>query len=360
MITLEEIGSAAAVLAGVATRTPLLRAAVLEERTGARIHLKAECLQRTGSFKIRGAFHRLSLLSDEERRRGVVAFSSGNHARAVACAARLLGIEATIVMPADAPRTKLAGTRAEGARVRLYDRTRESREDIAAEIAAASGATLVRPYDDLDVVRGQGTCGLEIADELAASGAAIDELWVPASGGGLVAGIAVAMTALAPRTAIFTVEPDGFDDHRRSLAGGDRPEAKPRLVRPGAMRRDERTAKPPSRSHRRSRCETYKAPAGAPSICDGLLAPRPGDLTWEINRGRLAGGLVATDDEVRRAVAFAFLHLRLVLEPSGAVGLAALLARGRELAGRSIGIVLSGGNADPEAVFACLRAHPDP
>lgn len=325
-IALEEIRAAAAVLADRAERTPLLRPAVLEERTGARVHLKAEGLQRTGSFKFRGAFHRLSRLSAGERDRGVVAFSSGNHARAVACAARLLGVDATIVMPADAPRTKIEGTRREGAEVRLYDRARESREDIAAEIAAARGAALVRPYDDLDVVRGQGTCGLEIAEQLAASAASIDELWVPASGGGLVAGIGVAMKALAPNTAIFTVEPEGFDDHRRSVASG-------------------------------ARCD---APAGSSSLCDGLLAPRPGDLTWEINRHLLAGGLVAKDDEVRRAVAFAFLHLKLVLEPSGAVALAALLARGRELEGRAIGVVLSGGNADPEAVAACLAAHPDP
>jgi threonine dehydratase len=324
-ITLEEIRAAASVVAESVLRTPLLRPAVLEERTGARVHLKAECLQRTGSFKIRGAFHRLSKLSGKERGRGVVAFSSGNHARAVACAARLFGVEATIVMPADAPRTKLEGTRREGARVRLYDRARESREDIAAEIAAASGAVLVRPYDDLDVVRGQGTCGLEIAEQLAEADTAIDELWVPASGGGLVAGIAVAMSALAPRTAVFTVEPEGFDDHRRSLSRGER-------------------------------CD---APAEGASLCDGLLAPRPGDLTWEINRHLVAGGLVANDDEVRRAVAFAFVHLKLVLEPSGAVALAALLARGRELEGRSIGIVLSGGNADPETVAACLEAHAD-
>lgn len=324
MITLEEIAAAREVLAGVAVRTPLLSARILDEHSGARVFLKAESLQRTGSFKIRGAFHRLRRLSGEEARRGVVAFSSGNHAQAVACAARLLRIPATIVMPADAPAAKLEGTRAHGARVRLYDRRTESREDIAAEIAAATGAVLVRPYDDLDVIRGQGTCGLEIAEQTAAEGVALDELWVPASGGGLVAGIAVALAARSPATKVYTVEPAGFDDHRASLERGER----------------------------------SPVPVAAPSVCDGLLAPEPGVLTWEINRRLLAGGLVASDAEVKRAVAFAFRHLKLVLEPSGAVALAALLAGAREVRGRAIGLVLSGGNVDPAVVVDCLESSP--
>jgi threonine dehydratase len=328
LITFEEIAAAREALAGVAVRTPLLSSPLLEERTGARVFFKAENLQRTGSFKIRGAFHRLQRLSGEEARRGVVAFSSGNHAQAVACAARLLRIPATIVMPADAPVAKLEGTRAHGARLRLYDRRTESREDIAAGIAAATGAVLVRPYDDLDVIRGQGTCGLEIAEQAAAEGVVLDELWVPASGGGLVAGIGVAIAARSPATRLFTVEPAGFDDHRASLERG------------------ERSGVP-------------TAASATTSLCDGLLAPEPGVLTWEINRGRLAGGLVASDAEVKRAVAFAFRHLKLVLEPSGAIALAAFLAGAREVRGRSIGLVLSGGNVDPAVVLDCLERSPE-
>jgi threonine dehydratase len=325
MITDREIEAAAKVLAGIAVRTPLLCPAALGDRVGARVLLKAENLQRTGSFKIRGAFHRLSRLSSDEVRRGVVAFSSGNHAQAVACAARLLGIAATIVMPADAPRAKIDGTRSYGARVRLYDRATESREEIAGAIAAATGATLVRPFDDLDVIRGQGTCGLEIAAQARSAGIDLDEVWVPTSGGGLVAGIAVALAARSPATRVLTVEPASFDDHRISLERGER----------------------------------SSAPGASPSLCDGLLAPEPGLLTWEINRTCLAGGLVVSDVEVRRAVAFAFLHLKLVLEPSGAVALAALLAGKRAVKGCAIGLVLSGGNVDLETVRTCVAAFPD-
>jgi threonine dehydratase len=324
-IAWEEIAAARELLAGVAVATPLLRPPVLEERTGVRAFLKAENLQRTGSFKIRGAVHRLSRLSEDERRRGVVAFSSGNHAQAVACAARLRGVSATIVMPSDAPRAKLEGTRSYGAKVRLYDREKESREEIAAAIAAATGAVLVRPYDDLDVIRGQGTCGLEIAEQSRSAGVTLDEVWVPTSGGGLAAGIGVALAALSPMTRVFTVEPAGFDDHRLSLERG------------------ERVLLTPSRS----------------SLCDALLAPQPGELTWEINRSRLQGGLVVSDGEVKRAVAFAFRHLHLVLEPSGAAALAALLAGARGARGRAIGLVLSGGNIDPETLRDCLEAFPD-
>jgi threonine dehydratase len=306
-------------------RTPLLRSAVLVERTGARVVLKAENLQRTGSFKIRGAFHRLRRLSGEEARRGVVAFSSGNHAQAVACAARLLSVPATIVMPADAPRTKIDGTRAYGARVRLYDRLTESRERVASDLAAATGAVLVRPYDDLDVIRGQGTCGLELAEQAAAGGLTLDEVWVPTSGGGLVAGIAVALGGSSPGTKVFSVEPAGFDDHRVSLERGER----------------------------------AAATASSPSLCDGLLVPQPGELTWKINRDRLAGGLAVDDAAVRRAVAFAFRHLKLVVEPSGAIGLAALLAGAREVRGRAIGVVLSGGNVDPGTFLDCVAASGD-
>src|SRR5262245_32448987 len=325
MINVKDIEAAAKVLAGVAVRTPLLDPPILRDRFGARVLLKAENLQRTGSFKIRGAFHRLSRLSADEVRRGVVAFSSGNHAQAVACAARLLGIAATIVMPADAPRTKIDGTRSYGARVRLYDRATESREEIAGAIAARTGATLVRPFDDLDVIRGQGTCGLEIAAQARSGGIDLDEVWVPASGGGLVAGIAVALAARSPATRVFTVEPATFDDHRISLERGER-----------------------------------SASSGAsPSLCDGLLAPEPGELTWEINRSLLEGGLVVSDEEVARAVAFAFRHLKLVLEPSGAVALAALLAGKRAVRGCTIGLVLSGGNVDLETVRRCVEAFPD-
>ncbi len=307
-----EVVAAAGRLAGIARRTPLLTDTPLDGLVGARLLLKAECLQVTGSFKIRGAWNRLVQLSPAERAAGVVAFSSGNHAQGVAEAARRLGIPATIVMPADAPRAKLENTRALGAEVVTYDRSRENREEIAGRLAAARGATLVPSFDDREIIAGQGTVGLEIMEQAAARGLVPDDVVICCSGGGLAAGSALAVRAQAAATRVFTAEPAGFDDTRRSL------------------KRGERVANDP----------------GGASFCDALLAPAPGRITFALMRELVAGGLVATDDEVRAAMILAFRHLKLVLEPGGAVALAAVLAGRLPCRGRTVAVVLSGGNVD--------------
>jgi threonine dehydratase len=308
-----EVEAAAERLLGVAIRTPLLESAALDAQAGGRVLLKAECLQRTGSFKFRGAYNAISQVDAD----AVVAYSSGNHAQGVAAAARLLGKAATIVMPADAPAIKIENTRAYGAEVRLYERNRESREAIGAEIAARTGAALIRPYDDPQIIAGQGTAGLEIVEQAKACGMEIDVALVPCGGGGLIAGCGLALTEAFPGIAIYAVEPDALDDTRRSLEAGER---------------------------------VGNAP-GISSICDALLLPTPGELTFAINRQLLAGGLTVSDDEVRGALAFAFRHLKLVLEPGGAVALAAVLSGKLPLEYRTAALVLSGGNVDP-ALFA--------
>jgi threonine dehydratase len=316
-----EIEAAAERLQGWAVRTPLLEAPDLSARLGVRLLVKAECLQRTGSFKFRGAFNFLSLLDAAARQRGVVAYSSGNHAQGVAAAAALLGIPATIVMPADAPAIKIARTRGHGAEVVLHDRVRENREEIGARIAETRGAALVRPYDDPLIIAGQGTAAMEaIADATALHGVAIDALLAPASGGGLVAGSALAAETLSPGARVHSVEPIGLDDHARSLAQGAR------------------LANPPD----------------ARSICDALLAPMPGEITFAINRRLLAGGLVVSEDEVRHAMRVAFEELKIVLEPSGAVALAAALAGRVPGRNHAICVIASGGNVDPATFAACL------
>jgi threonine dehydratase len=280
------------------------------------VFVKAESLQRTGSFKFRGAYNRVSRLSSDERHKGVVAYSSGNHAQGVAAAARMTGCPAVIVMPADAPAAKLEATRALGAEVVVYDRFGQSREDIAADIAERSGAVVVRPFDDPWVIAGQGTVGLETLDQLRAAGAGADVLLCPASGGGLMAGVALAFEEWSPETALYTAEPAGFDDHARSLKAGRR----------------------------------VTNPAGSRSLCDALMAPEPGEITFAINQPRLSGGYVVSDEEALQAMAFAFRHLKLVVEPGGAAALAVLLSGRAELGGRTAVAVVSGGNVDP-AVF---------
>ena len=307
----DDVLAAAARLAGHARRTPLLGGTQLDESTGGRILLKLETLQHTGSFKFRGAYNRLAQIPADRRGAGVVAFSSGNHAQGVAAAARLLGIPATIVMPADAPRVKMRNTLALGAEVVEYDRLHESRESIAARIAEQRGAVLVPSFDDPDIIAGQGTVGLEIAEQAAESGA-LDDVVVCTSGGGLVAGTALAVRAMSPATRIWSAEPAGHDDHRRSLASGRRESNEP----------------------------------GTRSICDALLAPEPGVLTFEINRRLLAGGLAVTDQEVRAAIAYAARTLKLIVEPGGAVALAAVMAGRIDARGRTVAVVLSGGNID--------------
>jgi threonine dehydratase len=309
---LADVRAAAARIAGHARRTPLLAGTPLDALVGGRVLLKLETLQHTGSFKFRGAYNRLAQLDAAQRAAGVVAFSSGNHAQGVAAAARLLGIRATIVMPADAPRVKMQNTLALGAEVVEYDRLRQSREAIAAQLAAERGAVLVPSFDDPWVIAGQGTVGLEIVEQARESSIALDDVLVCTSGGGLVAGIALAVQGLSPGTRVWSVEPEGHDDHRRSLATGRRVSNDP----------------------------------GTRSICDALLAPAPGELTFAINRRLLAGGLAVSDAQVRAAIAFAARTLKLVLEPGGAVALAAALGGRFEARGRSLAIVLSGGNID--------------
>jgi len=313
-VTLADIEDAARAIAGHAVVTPLLESAALNEALGGRVLIKAETLQRVGAFKFRGAYNRLSRLSPAERTRGVVAFSSGNHAQGVALAARLLGLPALIVMPSDAPKVKAEATAGYGAEIRFYDRASESREAIAAAIAAERGAVIVPAFDDPFIVAGQGTVGLEIADQASALGAALDLAIGPVGGGGLMAGCALAIKARSPRTEIFGVEPEGFDDTRRSLKAG--------------MRR--------------------AAPPAPRSLCDALESPMPGEITFPILRAHLTGVLTVTDAEVAGAMRYAFSTLKLVVEPGGVVALAALLAGRIDLAGRTAAIVLSGGNVDSE------------
>jgi threonine dehydratase len=312
-------------LAGKAVRTPLLHWDALNALTGGRIYVKAEVLQRTGSFKFRGAYNKLAQLDEPTLARGVVAFSSGNHAQGVAAAAQLLRAPATIVMPSDAPSIKIANTRGYGATVQLYDRQTEDREAVAARIVAEQGATLVRPYDDPDVIAGQGTVGLEVVEQMRTLGAIPDAMIAPASGGGLVAGCALALAAAYPDRRVYTAEPEGFDDHARSL-----------------------------RAHRR-----LDNDAGAATICDALMAKTPGRLTFAINDRLLAGGLVVSDAEAQEALAYAFRVLKLVVEPSGAVALAAVLTGKLACRDRTVVVVCSGGNVDPQTFCRALGAAPE-
>jgi len=319
--TFDDVQAAANRMAGHARVTPLLAETPLDTQMGGRILLKLETLQHTGSFKFRGAYNRLAQLDASERRAGVVAFSSGNHAQGVAAAARLLGIPATIVMPTDAPRVKMRNTRALGAQVVEYDRLRESREEIAARIARDNGGVLVPSFDDPDIIAGQGTTGLEIVQQAQERGLVLDDVVVCCSGGGLVAGTALAVKALAPESRVWSAEPAAFDDHRRSLSAGER---------------------------------LRNAPGGH-SICDALLAPMPGVLTFEINRRLLAGGLAVTDDEVRDAIAYAARVLKLIVEPGGAVALASVMSGKLDARGRTVAVVLSGGNIDDELLIEILN-----
>ncbi len=303
--TLDDIHAAAERIKGIIVRTPLLRNDALDEATGAKVWVKAECLQRGGAFKMRGASNAIAALAPEVRERGVIAFSSGNHAIAVSMAAKLFGVSAVIVMPSDAPKIKLETTRANGAEVVTYDRVRESREAIGKRLSQERGLSLIRPFDDAMVIAGQGTAGLEIAEEIAP-----DVAIVPASGGGLCSGVSIAL----PNARIIACEPEGHDDIARSFASGKR----------------ERNA------------------PGIRSICDGLLTEEMGDITYEIAKKRWERVIVLSDDAVARAMKFAFQRLKIVLEPSGAIALAGALEGGLDLKGKTVAIVASGGNVDIE------------
>jgi threonine dehydratase len=317
--TFDDVLEARERLKGHAVMTPLIESPVLNERAGGRVLIKAECLQRTGSFKFRGAWNAISRLSGETAKGGVVAYSSGNHAQGVAAAAQLMKLPALIVMPSDTPQIKQVNTRSYGAEVVTYDRGTENREAIAERIAGERGAIIVPPFDHPQIIAGQGTSGLEAIEQAKERGVAFDAVLVPAGGGGLIAGNALAFSGLSPATEVHSVEPEGFDDHARSLQSGKR----------------ERNAK------------------ATGSICDALLSPAPGEITFAINQPRLKAGLVVSEAEVKRAMVFAFETLKLVIEPGGAVGLAAVLAGKINTRGRSIAVIASGGNVDP-ALFAAI------
>ena len=317
---IDDIRAAAKRLEGHAVRTPLLTSAHLDAVTGARVLLKPESLQRTGSFKFRGGYNAVASLDPETRAKGVVAVSSGNHAQGVAEAARLFGAPATIVMPADAPPAKLARTRRSGATVVTYDRASEDRDAVAAALMSREGGALIHPYNDARVIAGQGTVGLEIAADAAAMGVTPDLVAMPCSGGGLGAGIGVAMRATFPSVAVALVEPEGFDDYARSLAAG----------------------------------HPLANPSQAGSVCDALMAVSPGAIGFALNRAADTRAVAVSDAEALAAVAFAFEELKLVVEPGGAVALAALLSGRLDMRGRTVAIVLSGGNIDPAVLAKAL------
>jgi len=324
--TYADVEAAATRIAPYATRTHLIESADLNARLGARVFLKPEMFQRTGSFKFRGAVNAVLQIPQSERPNGVIAFSSGNHAQGVAAAARQFGLPATIVMPKDAPAPKIEGTRRLGAGVVFYDRRTDDREAIARGLMAKSGATLIEPFDNAKVVAGQGTAGLEIADDVAALGATLDAVLAPCGGGGLVTGIALAFSGRSPNTQIVGVEPERFDGMRLSLLAGAR----------------------------------TQSPGGNLSIADALMAPAPGHIPFAIAKDRLAGALAVSDAELERAVSYAFQRLKLVVEPGSAAGLAALLAGKFEAKGKVLAVVLTGGNCDVATIARCCAAVTDP
>ncbi|GJL96612.1 MAG: serine/threonine dehydratase [Hyphobacterium sp.] len=308
-----DITDAARQVSGEAFRTPLLENDVLNERLGGRILIKPECLQRTGSFKFRGAYNRLSRIAADDKVKGVVAFSSGNHAQGVALAAKLLGIPATIVMPSDAPLVKIDGVRRLGGIVVEYDRATGDREAVSAEIAGRTGATMVPSYDDPFIIAGQGTAGLEVAEDLRARDIPLDQFVCCAGGGGLIAGCGLAIKHHFPNCDIWAAEPEGFDDHKRSLAAGER--------------------------------VSNERKSG--SLQDAIITPTPGALPFQLNRNQLTGGVTASDDDTLEAIAFIWKHLKLVAEPGGATAFASLLNGQIETSDKTTVVMITGGNVDP-------------
>lgn len=320
-MNIEMIRAAADRIKGHALRTPLLNSAFLDEVAGRRVWIKPECLQHTGSFKFRGAYSALSALDPDTRAKGVIAFSSGNHAQGVALAAKMHGTSAVIVMPSDAPQLKIINTRAYGAEVVLYDRETESRDEIGARLSAERGLTLVKPFDEPQVIAGQGTTGLEIAEDANALGIQNADVIVCCGGGGLTAGIALALEADAPTLRVRPAEPAGFDDVARSLISGQ--------------------------------IQSNATKSG--SICDAIITQAPGDITWPILKRLCGPALVISDDEALDAMAQAFLRLKLVAEPGGAAALAAALYRNNEIKGDDVIVTISGGNVDPAMFTRALE-----
>ncbi len=315
--TAEDVRAAARRIRSHVIKTPLLESPHLNEIAGGRLFIKAEPLQRTGSFKFRGAFNTLCQLTADQRDKGVVAYSSGNHAQGVALAARLLGIQATLLMPADAPHIKVENTKSYGAAVVHFDRYRESREEIGAQLCSDQGAILIKPYDDPHIIAGQGTVGLEIAQQLREMNIQPDLIVAPCGGGGLISGLSLAVKSEIPEVQIFSAEPENFDDTAKSLAAGQIVSIDPKQN----------------------------------SLCDALMAAQPGNMTFAINRELLSGGLVVSENQVRDSVRQAFNRLKLVVEPGGAVAIAALLNNKTEMRGNTAVAVCSGGNIDA-ALFA--------
>jgi threonine dehydratase len=321
MLNLEEIRAAAKRLEPVIVRTPLISSPTLDEIVGGKVFLKAENLQRTGSFKIRGAYNLLSQLTPEQAERGVIAFSSGNHAQAVAAAGTMLGIETTIVMPEDAPKIKIENTRKLGGTTVLYDRYTGDREAIAREMAAERGCEVVPSYDHERIIAGQGTAGLEIVEQCEEAGVVPDQVFINCSGGGLSAGCAIAIRSQLPDTSVHPVEPEQYDDTCRSLESGQR----------------------------------EQVDVSASSICDALQVATPGEITFSINKELLGSGVRVSDNEVRDAIRFAFIHLKLVVEPGGAASLAAVLCGKVDARDKVTVAMMSGGNIDA-AMFASIQA----
>ena len=324
MTDIAMIEAARARLDGHVRRTPLLSSPFLDEIAGRRIFVKPECLQHTGSFKFRGAWSAISGLAPEVRAKGVIAFSSGNHAQGVALAAKLHGIPAVIIMPADAPRIKIENTRAYGAEVVLYDRATEDRDAIGARLSAERNLTLVKPFDEPLVIAGQGTAGLEIAEQAEELGIEKADVLVPTGGGGFISGVSLALAAKAPGFTVHPCEPEGFDDVTRSLASGT--------------------------------IEKNARQSG--SLCDAIITPQPGNITFPIMSKLCGAGLVVTEDEALKAMALAFSRLKIVVEPGGAVALAAALFHGETL-GDTVIAVCSGGNVDSDIFRMALERNPD-
>ena len=320
-MNIEMIRAAAERLAGHARITPLLSSPFLDEIAGRQVLVKPECLQHTGSFKYRGARSALSAMDPGVRARGVIAFSSGNHAQGVARAAGEYGVPAVVIMPSDAPALKIANTRDLGAEVILYDRATQDRDEIGAALADERGLTLVKPFDEPQVIAGQGSVGLEIAAQAAEAGVREAEVLVPCGGGGLTGGIALALGAQAPGFTVRPVEPEGFDDVKRSLESGQ--------------------------------IERNESATG--SICDAIITPSPGEITFPILREHCGPGIAVSDDDCLRAMAVAFSRLKLVIEPGGAAALAAALFHPGLPAGKTVVAVISGGNVDAPLYADALR-----